>query len=127
MELSLPVIVNSQKHNAVRITSLVVNALLLGDVNLVHVTIHSEDRSGLRMEASHHNRLMHALQSHSKKEKSSNTNVTGKIHENLAKSCDLWDKIFFLVRRREGESSCSLEILDGIADISVLWRLDCSS
>lgn len=79
------------------------------------------------MDATHDDGLMHAFQGHAKQEESSDLDIAWKIHKDLAESCDLWLEVFICKGWRNGQSSCRLEILNSIADVSELWRLDSST
>jgi len=77
--------------------------------------------------ATHDDGLMHAFQSHSKQEESGDLDVTWKIHKDFAKSCDLWFEVLVSKGWRYCQSSCCLQILNSIADVSELWWLDSSA
>ena len=84
------------------------------------------------MDATHNDSLLHTFQSHTKHKKSGDLEIAREIHENLSESSDF--TCFFLIfvceshiERRKSQSSGLLQILDGIANISVFWRLNSSS
>ena len=66
-----PFLVDSQKHERVRVTFLVIHAPKLLHVDRVCVSLHTEDASNLRMNRSNVDCLLHALKSHAKEEDSS--------------------------------------------------------
>jgi hypothetical protein len=76
------------------------------------------------VDASYNDGLMHALQNHSEKEETCNFDVARQVHENLTKRGDPWFGVFGGKRWRDGQGPCSLQVFDGIVDVSELWRLD---
>ena len=79
------------------------------------------------MNATHDNGLVHAFQSHSKQEESGDLDIAWKVDKYSAKSCDLCLEVVLSEGRRYCQSSCCLQILHGVADVSVLWWLDGSA
>ena len=84
------------------------------------------------MDAAHDDRLLHALKGHTEHEESGDLEIARQVDENLTQSCNLTGllRIFDAkahVHRRKCQSSSLLQILDGIADVSVFWWLDGSS
>lgn len=79
------------------------------------------------MDAAHDDGLMHAFQGHAKQEESSDLDIARKIYKDLTESCDPWLEVFICKGWRNSQSSCRLEILNSIADVSELWWLDGST
>jgi len=105
--------------------------LELGQVDLVHegASVGAEDWTRLLVEAAHNDGLLHAFESHTKEEESRDLKVTGEVYENLAQSCDLGFLLGVSLGKGwwDSQGSSLLEVLDGIANISIFWRLDSSS
>jgi len=62
---ALPLSIDLEKKDAIRVSTLVVNTLELSVVYLILVPVRPEDRSSLRVKTAHHNSLMHAFHHHS--------------------------------------------------------------
>ena len=127
MPSPLPLLIDSEEHDAIAISLLIIAALKLGHVDLVNTSVASEYRPCLRVEATHDDGLMHAFQSHTKKEKTGNLYVARKVHKYLAKSCDLWLVVCLGEGRTHSHCTSCLKVFDGIANVSIFRRLDCSS
>lgn len=78
------------------------------------------------MYAAHNDSLLHALERHAKQEQPCYLEIAGQVHEDLPESCDLALLLCLRLgeRRRHGESTSLLQILNGIADVAILRGLD---
>lgn len=79
------------------------------------------------MNAAHYDSLVHTLHGHSEQKESSYFNVTWKIDENFTQSCNFRLVVLFRAWWRDCQSTCLLEIFEGIADIAILRWLDSST
>ena len=78
--------------------------------------------------------LLHALESHTEEKDSSDLQIDWQVDKDLAQCGNLWLVLLSLVRHslailgqdrwRDGQSTCLLQVLDGVVDIAELRRLD---
>ena len=86
------------------------------------------------MNSSHVDSLLHALQGHAEQENSSDLQIDWQVDKDLAQCSNLWLVLLSLIRHslailgqdrwRDGQSTCLLQVLDGVVDIAELRRLD---
>ena len=79
-----PVFKYIEKHDTIRVPAFIITTLDSCNFDMVCESIDLEDRAGLRVEAAHHNCLVHASQGHPEQEKTGYLNVTGQVHKDLS-------------------------------------------
>jgi hypothetical protein len=131
VKLMDPLQEDAKEHNRVGVSIVVVVALEFCQIHLVHkgASVGLKEGPCLLMDASHNNRLLHAFERHAEEEKPCNFEVTRKIHENLAQSSNFASLLCFGLSEdwRHRESTSLLKIFNGVANITVLRRLNCST
>ena len=134
MELVDPLLIDAQEHQGVGITLLIIHALQLADVDRVSAALDTEDTSSLRVDGTDIDSLLHALQSHAEEKDPSDLQIDWQVDKDLAQCGNLWLVLLSLIRHslailgqdrwRDGQSTCLLQVLDGVVDIAELRRLD---
>ena len=81
------------------------------------------------MNASDDDGLLHALESHSEKEKSCDLEVAREIDKDLAKSSDFVLLLFLFSRMMWWHCKCTslLQVFYRVPYVSIIWRLNGSS
>lgn len=77
------------------------------------------------MDAAHDDSLRHAFQHHAEQEHASDLDVAWKVHEDFSQRGDFWTLVSTCVGQWNGQSSSALKVLNCVADVTQLRRLDC--
>ena len=106
----------------------------LADVDRVSAALDTEDTSSLRVDGADIDSLLHALESHTEEKDPSDLQIDWQVDKDLAQCSNLWLVLLSLIRHslailgqdrwRDGQSTCLLQVLDGVVDIAELRRLD---